>query len=74
MKTFVVVLRGHNRGRVGTIPGQLHVNAVGQGKRWVTFPHLPYPKDMRLVKLDNLREATELEILISDVNGNRGSK
>jgi len=69
MKTYVVPLRGQSRGVVGWISGTLadKIEQCGAGaKTLVKFPGRDYPLDMKWLPVSSLREATEIEKLLTE--------
>lgn len=71
MKTSVVVLRGKNARRIGTMPGtwadregmarRLMCEGYGRMQILVHFASEDYPREYVMIRLANLREATPLE-------------
>lgn len=62
MKTAVIPIRGHMRGKLGYIRGDLAddkspARSAGQFRTAVFFPGETFPRDMRVLRYVDLRKA-----------------
>lgn len=61
-KTFVVILKGKNRSRVGWINGDLRERQKDTVRfRCFVYFNLSFPRNLMTTRISNLREATMIE-------------